>query len=42
MGSVVEKVALRQFFSGHIGFPANLYSTNCSAITNNYHLGLVQ
>jgi hypothetical protein len=35
VGFVVDKVAL-----GQVSF-ANLHSTNCSTITDTYHLGLV-
>jgi hypothetical protein len=42
VGFVVEKVALRQFFSEYFGSPANLNSTNLSTITVTYHPGLVQ
>jgi hypothetical protein len=42
VGYVVDKVALGQVFSKYFGFPANVYSTNCSTSTLTYHLGLVQ
>jgi hypothetical protein len=42
VGFVVDKVALGQVFSEYFGFPANLYSPNCSTITLTYHLGLAQ
>jgi hypothetical protein len=42
VGFVVDKVVLGQVFSEYFGFPANLYSINCSTITLTYHLGLVQ
>jgi hypothetical protein len=42
VGFVVDQVALGQVFSEYFGFPANLYSTNCSTITTIYKSGLVQ
>jgi hypothetical protein len=42
VGFVVDKVALRQVFSGYFGSPANLHYTYFSTITITYHPGLVQ
>jgi hypothetical protein len=42
VGFVVGKVALGQVFSEYFSSPAKFHSTNCSTITNIYHLGLVQ
>jgi hypothetical protein len=39
VGFVVDKVALRQVFTEYFGSPANLNSTDRSAITLIYHLG---
>jgi hypothetical protein len=41
VGFVVNKVALREVLSEYFGYPANVHSTDCSAITIIYHLGLV-
>jgi hypothetical protein len=41
MGFVVDKVALWPVFSEYFGSPANLHSTNFSAITFTHHPGLV-
>jgi hypothetical protein len=42
VGFVLDRVALGQVFYEYFGSPANLYSTNFSAITITYHPGLVQ
>jgi hypothetical protein len=42
VGFVVDKVALGQFSPSASVSPANLHSTNFSAITITYHPGLLQ